>query len=399
MAHRSILLLAVVFAAYSPALRGTFLWDDHGHVPDRPGFYTLFGLSQIWRQPGYTQQYYPLTFTTVWLAHHLWGAHPAGYHILAVLFHGLNAILLFLLLDGLGCPGSWWAALLFALHPVEVESVAWISEIKNTQSTFFYLSALILYLRSSADGRWKTYLWAFAIYLCALATKTVACTFPAVALVLLWYRNGRVERKEFLRLVPFFGAGVLMVFATAGFEKNILGAIGPAWEFTGLSAFFLRDGLSGFISASSSGLIRSYSITRSGTFTMWGLKALCWALAVVILFGGLWSVPTPVGEGSVRGCCGFRDSPLTRPRLCRFLSHALFLRGGPFSVSGESELDCPCRGRLVAASPWKLQPLSAFSRYRPSVRGAWRYVVAEPRMPTGLQRSCTTISWPKIPLR
>ena len=89
-ALRSFLLLVVVFVVYSPALRGTYLWDDHGHVPDQPTFYTFSGLSKIWSQPGFTQQYYPLTFTTVWLAHHIWGNNPVGYHLLTVLFHGLN---------------------------------------------------------------------------------------------------------------------------------------------------------------------------------------------------------------------------------------------------------------------------------------------------------------------
>jgi len=297
MALGSILLLGIVFAAYSPALRGTFLWDDHGHVPDRSGFYTLSGLSQIWRQPGYTQQYYPLTFTTVWLAHHLWGVHPLGYHALTVLFHGFNAILLFLLLDGLGCPGSWWGALLFALHPVEVESVAWISEIKNTQSTLFYLSALTLYLRSSDRGGWKTYLLAFAIYLGALASKTVACTWPAVVLVLVWYRNGRVCRKEFFRLSPFFGVGVLMALVTAGFEEKILGAIGPAWEFTGLERICLAGRAFWFYIGK---LFRPYPLIFN--YPLWDVHRVGPAdafrvLAVMMSYGVLWKGRRRWGNG------------------------------------------------------------------------------------------------------
>src|SRR5579864_6683014 len=107
MKKRVVFLLLVTFIVYGPALRGAFLWDDLAHVPDRPAVYSLSGLRLIWTSPGFVQQYYPLTFTTVWAAHHLWGRDPRGYHALTLVLHALNAVLVAIVLLELGIPMAW----------------------------------------------------------------------------------------------------------------------------------------------------------------------------------------------------------------------------------------------------------------------------------------------------
>ena len=134
------LMALLVFLAYFPALRGQFLWDDDCNVTGNMPLRSLDGLQRIWFELGATQQYYPLTHTSFWVEYHLWGLNPLGYHVTNVCLHALNAILLWLILRRLGVRGAWLGAAIFALHPVQVESVAWITERKNTLSGFFYLA-------------------------------------------------------------------------------------------------------------------------------------------------------------------------------------------------------------------------------------------------------------------
>jgi hypothetical protein len=121
------LILCATLAAYLPALRGGLLWDDEGHVTKvelRP----LSGLWRIWTEPGATQQYYPVLHTAFWVEHRLWGDATIGYHLANILLHVIAACLVALILRRLAIPGGWLAALIFALHPVGVESVAFTSQ-------------------------------------------------------------------------------------------------------------------------------------------------------------------------------------------------------------------------------------------------------------------------------
>src|SRR6202142_2596610 len=162
-------VFAAVVAAYWPALRGGLLWDDAAHVTP-PALQSLDGLWRIWFSIGATQQYYPLLHSAFWLEHRLWGDAPLGYHLVNLLLHGAAACLFGRVLTRLAVPGAWLAALLFALHPVCVESVAWISEQKNTLSAVFYLAGALAYLRFDRSRRPAHYLAAGGWFLCGLLT-------------------------------------------------------------------------------------------------------------------------------------------------------------------------------------------------------------------------------------
>src|SRR5690606_26146776 len=138
------------FAVYWPALHGAMLWDDDAHMT-RPELRDTFGLARIWFEMGATQQYYPVMHSAFWLQHRLWGDDTTGYHVVNILLHAGSAGLIVVLMRRLKLAGAWFAAALFALHPVCVESVAWISELKNTLSTFFYLLALLAWLAFDAQ--------------------------------------------------------------------------------------------------------------------------------------------------------------------------------------------------------------------------------------------------------
>ena len=141
------LLVGMVLAAYGPALRAGFIWDDDDYVTENPLLHTPDGFERIWLSMDAPSQYFPLVYTAFRIEYGLWGLDQFGYHLINVLFHAANALLLWLLLRRLDIPGAWFAAAVFALHPVHVESVAWITERKNVMSLFFSLASMLAWLR------------------------------------------------------------------------------------------------------------------------------------------------------------------------------------------------------------------------------------------------------------
>jgi protein O-mannosyl-transferase len=233
---RDFVLWAMIFcaaiAAYSPALRGGLLWDDSSHVT-APGLQSLRGLWRIWFEPGATQQYYPLLHSAFWLEHRMWGDAVAGYHLTNVALHALAACLVVMIVKRLALPGAWLAGFVFALHPVQVESVAWISEQKNTLSGVFCLASLLAYLHFDQDRRKSKYLLATGLFVMALLSKTVTATLPAVLLVILWWRRGRLEwRRDVQPLVPWFALGISAGAFTSWVERTFVGARGVDFLLT-----------------------------------------------------------------------------------------------------------------------------------------------------------------------
>ena len=235
-----LLLVAATLLAYWPALHAGFIWDDDFYVTKNPTIQSLRGLETIWLKPEASPQYYPLVFSSFWVEYHLWELQPFGYHLVNILLHASNAILLWLVLRRLQIRCAWWAAAIFALHPVMVESVAWVTERKNVLSGLFYLLAVLAYLRFRplANGEtalapnWRFYPLVLVLFLCALLSKTVACTLPAGLLLLVWWKMGRIEKRDLLALAPMFVLGATLGFTTAWLEKVHVGASGDDWALS-----------------------------------------------------------------------------------------------------------------------------------------------------------------------
>src|SRR6266404_5744589 len=132
-----LILFAGIIFAYQPAWHAGFIWDDDVYVTENKLLTAPDGLYRIWFSTDSPSQYFPLVYTAFRLERALWGLNPAGYHWINILLHATNALLLWQLLRRLKVPAAWLGAGLFALHPVQVESVAWITERKNVLSLFF----------------------------------------------------------------------------------------------------------------------------------------------------------------------------------------------------------------------------------------------------------------------
>jgi Flp pilus assembly protein TadD/uncharacterized membrane protein YfcA len=225
-----LLILVLTLLAFAPALTGGFIWDDDDYVTHNPNLHSLAGLRDIWLSPPSSPQYYPLVHTSFWIENHLWGLHPTGYHVVNVLLHATASVLLWRVLRRLEVPGALLGACLFAIHPVQVESVAWVTERKNVLSAVFYFASAVAFLKSDTDRR--AYRQALFWFVCALLSKTVTCTLPAALVLILWWKRGRVDRRDWLRLAPMFVLGAALGAFTAYWERDWVRAVGPEWNYS-----------------------------------------------------------------------------------------------------------------------------------------------------------------------
>src|SRR5215813_9842438 len=240
----AFLLIALVFVSYARVFNAGFIWDDESHLTRNPCIVGPLGMKEIWTS---TQAvYYPLVLTTFWTVHKFVGLSPWPYHLLNVLLHAGSAVLLWQILRQLNARGAWLGAALWALHPVMVQSVAWVTELKNTQSGLFYLLSTFCFLKwngkprmtrlsridqegvvSSArhslaksasppqgaavsqtplgrSGR-RPCLFALSLFFFILATlsKPSVVMLPVVLFLCIWWRRGRTHRCDVLALAPF----------------------------------------------------------------------------------------------------------------------------------------------------------------------------------------------------
>ena len=257
----SAALAALVVIAYLPLLRAGFIWDDDSMLTANPLIRARDGLVQFWFTRN-ALDYWPVTSTTLWFEWRLWGMHPLGYHVTNLALHLGTVMLFWSVLRRLRMPGAWLAALLFAVHPINVESVAWIAERKNLLALLFYLLSILWFLKAgivapSAEAaaeadppaqprarlnRW--YWWSLIAFILAMLSKGSVATLPLVlAGIIAWHR--RPAFADFLRLVPFFivagvlaavdvwfqGHGMPEVIRSAGFLERLLGAGSVVWFY------------------------------------------------------------------------------------------------------------------------------------------------------------------------
>ncbi len=231
----AFLLVVLTLIAFGPVCHAGFIWDDDAYVTNNPLLTGPDGLRRIWFSLDAPSQYFPLTYTTLYIERGLWGLNPLGYHLVNLLLHVINALLVWRLLARLRVPGAWLAAAIFALHPVQVESVAWVTERKNVLMGIFFLLTLWAWLQFIGDTRrrWRFYALSLIFYALALFAKTTACTLPAALLLILWLKKMPIHWRRLAQVTPFAAMGLGMGLVTVWWERHHQGthgqlfAIGP----------------------------------------------------------------------------------------------------------------------------------------------------------------------------
>ena len=241
--------MALALLAHARALAGGWIWDDPENVTQcAPVLASWDGLRTIWLDPTAIQQYYPAVHTTFWIEHKLWGLHPLGFHAVNLMLHALASVLLWRLLRRLGLPeaAAWIGAALFAVHPVHVESVAWVTERKNTLSMVFALGCTLAWLRwaglaedgGRGAGTRRAWLAANGLFALALLSKSVTVTLPLGLLIVAWWKRGRLDRRA-ASLVLFFAASLVFGLLTIHLERENVGVARLALGFTPLQRVLL----------------------------------------------------------------------------------------------------------------------------------------------------------------
>jgi tetratricopeptide (TPR) repeat protein len=229
---KAAVILAVGAWIYAPALHGPWIWDDSAEIAQNPLMGDPHGLAKIWISP-VTPDFFPLKTTLQWLLWRLWGASPAPYHVLTLGLHLASALLFWQVLKKLGLRAAWLGGLLLVVHPMTVESVAWVAELKNTLSLAFLLGAMIAYLDYDAGNRGEiaaaakpaadaglSYALALMLFVLASLSKSSVVMFPFVVLLHAWWKRGRLQRRDWVGSIPFFAVSLILGLVTVYFQQH-----------------------------------------------------------------------------------------------------------------------------------------------------------------------------------
>ncbi len=301
----ALALCLLVAVSYFPATMAGFVLDDNALTDARP-VRTLSGIWQIWFQPGSLKQneghYWPVLYTTFWLEHKLWGFAPAGYHIVNLLLHSAVTLLLWRLLRRLAIPGAWVAAALFAVHPLHVESVAWVIGRKDLLAALFFLSAVLGYLRFVEDGHWGRYILALPLFVLSLLSKSVTVTLPASLLIWHWWQRGRVTGADLWRVAPFVLVGLGVTVADWMFYKNLENvSLDYSWiERVQIAAHALWFYAGNLVWPTELAVIYPHWDVGAGNPLAWG-----YCLATGAVAAALWFSRHRIGRGPLAGALFF----------------------------------------------------------------------------------------------
>ncbi|MFM8634178.1 MAG: tetratricopeptide repeat protein [Planctomycetia bacterium] len=225
---RAILIQAalIVLAGlwiYSPTYHGDWLWDDDVVLTNNPTVLSgsLAGLVKLWVNPD-GLDYFPLSYSAFWLQAMVFGPQSTGYHVTSILLHIASGLLLWALLGKMKIPGAWVTAFAFTIHPVCVESVAWVAETKNTLSLALFLASCIFWVGQDDEvpgpKRERLYLCSLAFFLLAMFAKTSVVAMPVLTLLYAWWKRGTVTMQDAVRAAPMFLISIVLGIITMQYQ-------------------------------------------------------------------------------------------------------------------------------------------------------------------------------------
>jgi tetratricopeptide (TPR) repeat protein len=243
------IIIMVAFLAYLPSINGGFVLDDESLLANNLFIRASDGPYRLWCTTE-SPDYWPATNISFWLEWRLWETKSSGYHVTNLIFHVIEALLIWIILRKLSVPGAFLAAMIFTLHPVNVESAAWIAQRKNLMSMLFFLLSILWYLKieilwplaSHPSPFW--YWLSLAAFMLAMLGKGSAVVLPVLLLGIIWWLRS-LNRWDLVRIAPFLLLAVVLTvvniwFQThgehieirnAGFAERLLGAGGVPWFY------------------------------------------------------------------------------------------------------------------------------------------------------------------------
>ncbi len=295
-----LILAAVTIFAYRPAWNGGFIWDDDWYVTNNPLLIAPDGMWRIWFSLDAPSQYFPLTYTTFRIEHALWGFNPTGYHWVNLFLHVANALLVWWLLARLKIPGAWLAAGIFALHPIQVESIAWITERKNVLMGFFFLLTLLAWTQFIDERErwpWRYYRLALIFYVLALSAKSTACTLPAALFLILWLQKKRIDWPRVWQIAPFVVLGLTMGLIAVWWERYHMGTRGPLFVLGPLERLIVATRAAWFYLGKLLWPAKLTFIYPQWTITPSNPLAYIWLVAGIALCAAIYFARRYVGRG------------------------------------------------------------------------------------------------------
>ncbi len=361
----AILLLLAAIIPELPAVNGAFQWDDEWHIVTNRNLVDAAGLGRAWAEPesNLAQNYYPLTITIFWVEYQLFGlASTVPFHMMNLLFHGVVVILLWRLLVNLKAPWAFLVALLFAMHPMVVDSVAYISELKTLLSSGLYIAAILLYLRWRERGSWHAFAWMIIAFIAAMFAKPIACTLPATLLLLEYLECGRISLRPLYAIVPITIIAGMLAILFMYLEHSHVGASGPDFAFSAAARVLIAGRATVFY------VVKMVApVSLLAVYPRWAIDATdplqyVYPLVVVVVVGVLFALRRRIGRGPfvlalmfvviLSPALGFINF---FPMLYSFVSdHYAYLALAPFLVLVVMAMHAAAH-RFAAAAENKLQ--------------------------------------------
>ncbi len=226
-------ILLLTFVSFYPSLSADFTnWDDQDYVTESPYIVHLNGESiKTMFSEEIASNYHPLTILSLAINYQISKLDAGSYHWTNLILHLLNVILVFwfvYLLFDRKIAGALLTAFLFAIHPMHVESVAWIAERKDVLYTFFFVNALITYLKYITRPKITLYIFTLLLFILSCLSKPTAVMLPVILLLIDWYKNRAWTAKIFVEKIPFFALSVLFGIITIMVQKDTAVIVGEA---------------------------------------------------------------------------------------------------------------------------------------------------------------------------